>query len=61
MSVEHTSGSLIPPDVAVDGLVADAQMPQTGKMSGDLLGAPLAAEQRVYLREILGRESLITA
>jgi hypothetical protein len=45
VGMERPSGSLVPPDVAVDGLMADAQVPETAQMSRDLLEAPLAAEQ----------------
>ncbi len=61
MGVEQAACSLISPDVPVDSLVADAQMPQTVQMPCDLLGAPLAAQQLFGLREVPGREAKVTA
>ena len=61
MGVEQPSRLLVSPDVAVDGLVADGELPQTAEMSGDLLGTPLAAQQLVDLGEVLGREAQVAA
>src|SRR5215208_5483667 len=59
--VERPALLLIPPDVAVDRLVANGEQPLPGEVSRDLLGAPLPAEQPVYLREVRGREALVAA
>jgi hypothetical protein len=47
--------------VAVDGLVADGEPPRPAQVPRDLLGAPLAAQQFVYQREVFGREAAIAA
>jgi hypothetical protein len=61
LSVEQPSGMLVALDVAVDGLVADAQTPETAQMSRDLLGAPLAAQQLVNRSEVVWREAEVAA
>ncbi len=61
MSVEQPTGSLVSPDVAIDSLVTDGELPQTAEMTGDLLWTPLPADQFVDLGKILDGESLIAA
>ena len=61
MGVKRPARALIPPDVAVDGLVADREEPLPPEVSRDLLGAPLPAEQLVYQREVFRREVAVTA
>ena len=43
MGIETTAVAAVIPDVAVDGLMADAQYPVEAQPAGDLLGAPLKA------------------
>src|SRR5687767_6976577 len=53
MGVEPSSRRLIAPDVAVDGLVADREVPRTAQVAGDLLGTPFLADQLIDLREVV--------
>jgi hypothetical protein len=59
--VERATAAPILPDVAVDGLVADAQGPGPAKPAGDLLGAPVLAETGLHEPPVPARETLIAA
>jgi hypothetical protein len=45
MFVQGAATSQIPPDVAIDGLVADRQLSLQAQVPGDLFGAPLLPQQ----------------
>src|SRR5215207_9548755 len=61
VGVERPAPLLIPPDVAVDRLVADREEAGAGEVARDLLGAPLAAQQPVDYGEVFRREALVAA
>src|ERR1043166_5910441 len=61
VGVEETSLALIPPDVAVDSLVANRELPGAGQVPSDLFGTPLAAEQPVDEREVCCRKAAVAA
>src|SRR5919201_3822174 len=59
--VEQSPFTLVPPDVAVDGLMTDPELPGPPQVAGDLLGAPLPTEQLLDCGEVLGREAAVAA
>src|SRR5690242_5343956 len=61
MHVQPAPTSFIVPDMPVDGLMTDAQQALVAQMPRYLLRAPLLAQQRVNLVQILEREALVAA
>ena len=61
VGVESPALLLISPDVTVDRLVADREEAGAAAVTGDLLGAPLPAQQFVDGGEVRGREALVAA
>ena len=57
----EASPATIPPDVAIDGLVADGELADATQVAGDLLGAPLLSQQRVDPGEVAGRKSRVAS
>jgi len=57
--VASAPAALVVPDVAVDGLVADAETPDPLEPPRDLLGAPLLLEEGEDQGPVIGDESLI--
>ena len=51
MLVERAARAFVGPDVAVDGLVADAERAFEPQPARDLLGAPIFTQQRVDPRQ----------
>ena len=60
VGVQLPAGSLVPPHVPVDRLVADRNVRLDREATGDLFGAPALLEQRLHPREILRSELLIS-
>src|SRR5207248_3233934 len=50
---------LVPPDVPVDGFVADAERPPTAQRAGDLFRTPFLPQQRFHLRQLCLAEALV--
>ena len=61
MRVEHAALALVSPDVAVDGLVADRELPRPPQVARDLLGAPLPAQQLLDEGEVLFAKAQVAA
>src|SRR2546425_419747 len=55
----RVSQALVGPDVAVDRLVADRELPLAPQPAGDLLGTPVLPQQRVDPGPLHRREPLI--
>src|SRR5690606_22592664 len=58
-AIERAPGLAIVPEVAVDGLVADAQGAQPAPAAGDLLGAPGEPQAGDHLLPVRGGEAAI--
>ena len=61
MQVEGSTLLSIPPDVTVDGLVADREPPPTSQPACGLLRAPLLPEARLHHSPVRCTEALIAA
>ncbi len=59
MLVERAAAAFVSPDVAVDRLVADREVPPAPQPAGDLLRTPVLAEERLHLRPRRGREPAV--
>src|SRR6476661_1869851 len=59
MRIQTTPADLIAPDVAIDGLMTDAQQAPLTQVPGHLLRAPLFADQSVHPMQILEGEAQI--
>src|SRR5678816_650447 len=56
VQVQGATGLEIPPDVPVDGLVANRQFPRQRQMPGDLLRTPLLLQERFDLHPLGSRK-----
>jgi len=61
VGVEQPSGGLVTPDVAVDALMADGELPPSAQVTGYLFRAPLPAQQPLDCGEVLRREAAVAA
>src|SRR5579859_1569422 len=59
VAVKLAPGRLIRPDVAIDGLVADRELPVAAQPAGHLLGTPVLAHQGLDPGPVRGRETPI--
>jgi hypothetical protein len=61
VAVQGSSPPLVPPDVAVDGLMTDAEQAEPAEPSADLLRTEVLAEPGFDERPVVGGEALIAA
>lgn len=61
VGVERPAGGLVTPDVAIDGLMADRELPPSAQMTGYLFRTPLPAQELLDCGEVLRCEAAVAA